>query len=243
MYNTNLKIIKSILLIMMAGWNLYAQGGKLSGFITDQETGEALIGANVFIAETGNGMSTDKNGYYVLQKISPGSYTLMVSYIGYATLKKEITFRTEESIKMNLELGIEAVAITEVDVSAEKRQRKNNIQPSRIKLSPRIIKAAPALAEPDIFRTIQALPGVLTSNEASTGLVIRGGNTDQNLILLDGITVYNPTHFGGIFSNFHVDSVKEADLIKGGFNAEYGGRLSAVLNVLRREGNRNYFQG
>jgi iron complex outermembrane receptor protein len=94
MYNTNLKINKSILLIMMAGWNLYAQGGKLSGFITDQETGEALIGANVFIAETGNGMSTDKNGYYVLQKISPGSYTLMVSYIGYATLKKEITFIT-----------------------------------------------------------------------------------------------------------------------------------------------------
>ena len=134
MYNTNLKLIKSILLIMMAGWNLYAQGGKLSGFITDQETGEALIGANVFLIETGNGMSTDKNGYYVLQNIRPGSYTLMVSYIGYATLQKKITFGADESIKMNLELGIEAVEITEVDVSAEKRQRKNNIQPSRIKL-------------------------------------------------------------------------------------------------------------
>jgi len=243
MYNTNLKLIKSILLIMMAGWNLYAQGGKLSGFITDQETGEALIGANVFLIETGNGMSTDKNGYYILQNIRPGSYTLMVSYIGYATLQKKITFGADESIKMNLELGIEAVEITEVDVSAEKLQRKNNIQPSRVNLSPRIIKAVPALAEPDIFRTIQALPGVLTSNEASTGLVIRGGNTDQNLILLDGITVYNPTHFGGIFSNFLVDAVKEVELIKGGFNAEYGGRLSAVLNVLSREGNRNYFQG
>jgi len=243
MYKTNLKLIKTILLIMMAGWNLYAQGGNLSGFITDQETGEALIGANVFIVETGNGMSTDKNGYYVLQKISPGNYILMVSYIGYATLQKEIIFGANESIKMNLELGIEAVEITEVDVSAEKLQRKNNIQLSRVNLSPRIIKAAPALAEPDIFRTIQALPGVLTSNEASTGLVIRGGNTDQNLILLDGITVYNPTHFGGIFSNFLVDAVKEAELIKGGFNAEYGGRLSAVLNVLSREGNRNYFQG
>jgi len=182
MYNTNLKLIKSILLIMMAGWNLYAQGGKLSGFITDQETGEALIGANVFLIETGNGMSTDKNGYYILQNIRPGSYTLMVSYIGYATLQKKITFGADESIKMNLELGIEAVEITEVDVSAEKLQRKNNIQPSRVNLSPRIIKAVPALAEPDIFRTIQALPGVLTSNEASTGLVIRGGNTDQNLI-------------------------------------------------------------
>jgi hypothetical protein len=142
----------------------------VSGFITDEETGEALIGANVFIAETGNGMSTDKNGYYVLQNIIPGSYNLIVSYIGYSTLKKEITLAVNESIKLNLSLGIEAVEITEVEVSAEKLQRKNNIQPSRVNLSPRIIKAAPALAEPDIFRTIQALPGVLTSNEASTGI-------------------------------------------------------------------------
>ena len=100
MYKTNLKLIKTILLIMMAGWNLYAQGGKLSGFITDQETGEALIGANVFIVETGNGMSTDKNGYYVLQKISSGNYILMVSYIGYATLQKEIIFGTNESMRV-----------------------------------------------------------------------------------------------------------------------------------------------
>ena len=222
---------------------VYAQNNTISGFITDKETGEALIGANVFIQETGNGMSTDKNGYYVLQNISSGNYNLIVSYIGYNTFKKDIVVLENESIKMDISLIIEALEINEVEVSAEKLQRKNNIQPSRVNLSPRIIKAAPALAEPDIFRTIQALPGVLTNNEASTGLVIRGGNTDQNLILLDGITVYNPTHFGGIFSNFIVDAVKEAELIKGGYNAEYGGRLSAVLNVLSREGNRNFFQG
>ncbi len=222
---------------------VYAQNNTISGFITDKETGEALIGANVFIQETGNGMSTDKNGYYVLQNISSGNYSLIVSYIGYNTFKKDIVVLENESIKMDISLIIEALEINEVEVSAEKLQRKNNIQPSRVNLSPRIIKAAPALAEPDIFRTIQALPGVLTNNEASTGLVIRGGNTDQNLILLDGITVYNPTHFGGIFSNFIVDAVKEAELIKGGYNAEYGGRLSAVLNVLSREGNRNFFQG
>ena len=222
---------------------VYAQNNTISGFITDKETGEALIGANVFIQETGNGMSTDKkNGYYVLQNISSGNYNLIVSYIGYNTFKKDIVVLENESIKMDISLIIEALEINEVEVSAEKLQRKNNIQPSRVNLSPRIIKAAPALAEPDIFRTIQSLPGVLTNNEASTGLVIRGGNTDQNLILLDGITVYNPTHFGGIFSNFIVDAVKEAELIKGGYNDEYGGRLSAVLNVLSREGI-NFFQG
>jgi hypothetical protein len=135
------------------------------------------------------------------------------------------------------------VEMTEVEVTAERLQRRNNIQPSKINLSPRMMKAAPALAEPDLFRTIQALPGVLTTSEFSTGLVIRGGNTDQNLILLDGITVYNPSHLGGVFSNFIVDGVKEAELIKGGYNAEYGGRLSAVLNVISREGNRNKFKG
>ena len=106
-----------------------------------------------------------------------------------------------------------------------------------------MLRSAPALAEPDLFRTIQALPGVLTTSEFSTGLVIRGGNTDQNLILLDGVTVYNPSHLGGIFSNFIVDGVKEAELIKGAYNAEYGGRLSAVLNIISREGNQKKFEG
>ena len=100
-------------------------------------------------------------------------------------------------------------------ISAEEIERLNKIEPSRITISPRVLKAQPSLAEPDIFRTIQSLPGVLTTSEFSTGLVIRGGNTDQNLILLDGITVYNPSHLGGLFSNFIVDAVKEAELIKG----------------------------
>ena len=238
-----LKKLNIQLFIILLSGVLFAQNNNISGFITDKETGEALIGANVFIQQTGNGMSTDRNGYYVIQDILPGSYSLIVSYIGYTPLNKAINISLDESIKLNLSLEIEALEISEVEVSAEKLNRKNNIQPSRVNLSPRAIKSAPALAEPDIFRTIQALPGVLTNNEASTGLVIRGGNTDQNLILLDGITVYNPTHFGGIFSNFIVDAVKEAELIKGGYNAEYGGRLSAVLNVLSREGNRNFFQG
>ena len=103
-----------------------------------------MFGANVFIQETGNGMSTDRNGYYVIQNINPGNYNLIVSYIGYNTSKKEINVTQNESIKMDLSLEVEALEISEVEVSAEKLQRKNNIQPSRINLSPRIIKAAPA---------------------------------------------------------------------------------------------------
>ena len=220
-----------------------AQTSIISGFVSDSSSGEALIGANVFLQETGQGMATDINGYYIIQDIAPGNYTIMVSYIGFDMYKQNTRLNDDESKKVNINLVEQVVELTEIEVTAEKLQRKNNIQPSKINLSPRMMKAAPALAEPDLFRTIQALPGVLTTSEFSTGLVIRGGNTDQNLIMLDGITVYNPSHLGGVFSNFIVDGVKEAELIKGAYNAEYGGRLSAVLNVISREGNKNEFKG
>ena len=222
---------------------LSAQSSIVSGFISDSSSGEALIGANVILQETGQGMATDINGYYIIQDIVPGNYILMVSYVGFSLSKKTLNISEGESIKLNISLAEEVVELSQIEVSAEQLQRKVNIQPSKINLSPRMMKAAPALAEPDLFRTIQALPGVLTTSEFSTGLVIRGGNTDQNLILLDGVTVYNPSHLGGIFSNFIVDGVKEAELIKGAYNAEYGGRLSAVLNIISREGNQKKFEG
>ena len=222
---------------------LNAQSSIVSGFISDSSSGEALIGANVILQETGQGMASDINGYYIIQDIVPGNYILMVSYVGFSLSKKTLKISEGESIKLNISLAEEVVELSQIEVSAEQLQRKVNIQPSKINLSPRMMKAAPALAEPDLFRTIQALPGVLTTSEFSTGLVIRGGNTDQNLILLDGVTVYNPSHLGGIFSNFIVDGVKEAELIKGAYNAEYGGRLSAVLNIISREGNQKKFEG
>ena len=222
---------------------LNGQTGIISGFVTDSSSGESLIGANVFLQENGQGMATDINGYYIIQEITPGNYTIMVSYIGFDVSRQPLSIMEDQSVKINIALVEQVVELTEVEVTAEKFQRRNNIQPSKINLSPRMMKAAPALAEPDLFRTIQALPGVLMTSEYSTGLVIRGGNTDQNLIMLDGITVYNPSHLGGVFSNFIVDGVKEAELIKGAYNAEYGGRLSAVLNVISREGNKNEFRG
>ena len=234
----NLIIFISIIFSFASG-----QNGIISGFVTDSSSGEALIGANVVLIESGKGMATEMNGYYIIQGVAVGTYTLMVSYVGFKTYRAPVSIAAGESKKINVTLSEKMVEMTEVEVTAERLQRRNNIQPSKINLSPRMMKAAPALAEPDLFRTIQALPGVLTTSEFSTGLVIRGGNTDQNLILLDGITVYNPSHLGGVFSNFIVDGVKEAELIKGGYNAEYGGRLSAVLNVISREGNRNKFKG
>ena len=232
-----------IFFVLVISSFVFGKNGIISGFVTDSSSGEALIGANVVLTESEKGMATDMNGYYIIQGVAVGTHTILVSYVGFETYRSSITINNDESKRINISLVEKLVEMTEVDVTAERIQRRNNIQPSKINLSPRMMKAAPALAEPDLFRTIQALPGVLTTSEFSTGLVIRGGNTDQNLILLDGITVYNPSHLGGVFSNFIVDGVKEAELIKGGYNAEYGGRLSAVLNVISREGNRNQFKG
>ena len=235
--------MRFILIFLFLITQSVAQSTMISGFISDSSSGEALIGANVILQETGQGMATDINGYYIIQDIVPGNYVLMVSYVGFSLRKEKLSISDRQSIKLNIALSEEVVELSQVEVTAEQIQRRANIQPSKINLSPRMMKAAPALAEPDLFRTIQALPGVLTTSEFSTGLVIRGGNTDQNLILLDGVTVYNPSHLGGIFSNFIVDGVKEAELIKGAYNAEYGGRLSAVLNIISREGNQKKFEG
>jgi hypothetical protein len=189
------------------------------------------------------GTATNFDGYFVITEVPSGSYELKISFMGFEPLSQIVNLRSGERFRQNFELIPQTVELQEVVVTEERMERKENIQASRVKLNLRQMKGVPQIGEADLFRALHALPGVLTETEFSTGLIIRGGNSDQNLILLDGITVYNPSHLGGFFSNFILDAVKEADLLKGGFNAEYGGRLSAVLNVRSREGNRKKFEG
>ena len=233
---------KYILLILLL-LNISLTETVISGFITDQNTGEALIGANIFISNTNNGVTTDKNGFYsiVIDENISLNIEVVTQYLGYASNTQNITLNSS-SIIIDFELSPANIQIQATEISGEKETRQTLTQYSSIKVTQAQLSALPSLAEADIFRTLQSLPGVLQSSEFSTGLIIRGGNTDQNLILLDGITVYNPSHLGGIFSNFIVEAVKEANLTKGGYNAEYGGRLSAVLDVISREGNRKDFK-
>ncbi len=222
---------------------LMGQTAQVHGFITDSETGESLIGANIFLKGTDWGAAANTDGYYVISEIPPGEYDMFVTYLGFTPKIHNLVLIADQILKLSLELVPAPIEMSEILVSGEQVERRVNLQISRNTLSMRQMKKIPQLGEADLLRTLQSLPGVLTESEFGTGLVIRGGNTDQNLILLDGITVYNPSHVGGLFSNFILDAVKEADLLKGGFNAEYGGRLSAVLNVRSREGNRKEFEG
>ena len=224
-----------------------SQSITIYGLITDKENGESIIGANVFIENTTFGTYSDKNGFY---SITLDDYVqeevLVIQYLGYNTIKENISILNNDSkiinngkLKYDFALEQSSIKLDEVRITGEQETRQTVNPYSSIKITQTQLSALPSLAEADIFRAIQSLPGVLQASEFSTGLIIRGGNTDQNLILLDGITVYNPSHLGGLFSNFIVEAVKEANLTKGGFNAEYGGRLSAVLDVISREGNRN----
>ncbi len=230
---------KYIFLIIVL-FNISLSEIVISGFITNKNTGEALIGANIFISDTNNGVATDKNGFYsiVIDENRSNNIEIVTQYLGYASTNQKIMLGANQSIVIDFELSPASIEIQTTEIKGEKETRQTLTQYSSIKVTQAQLSALPSLAEADIFRTLQSLPGVLQSSEFSTGLIIRGGNTDQNLILLDGITVYNPSHLGGIFSNFIVEAIKEANLTKGGYNAEYGGRLSAVLDVISREGNR-----
>ena len=228
------KIVLYIILL-----NLILAQTVISGFITNEQTGETLIGANVFIPEMKIGITSDKNGFYsiLIEETELKEFEIIIQYLGYNTIN-QIVNKNSQSIRLDFELLPANIKLKSTEIVGEKEARQTETPYSSIKITQSQLSAMPSLAEADVFRTIQGLPGVLQSSEFSTGLIIRGGNTDQNLILLDGITVYNPSHLGGVFSNFIVEAIKEANLTKGGFNAEYGGRLSAVLDVISREGNR-----
>ena len=219
---------------------------SVSGFIYDASNGEALIGANVFLENTLLGSSTNLNGYYVIPKIPAGESILIVDYIGYKQFKRKL-FLTPGDMKVvtvSLEVGniqMEKVVVTgEALTTSEKLFRKPI---SKIELTPRQIKQMPQVAEADLLRSLQTLPGILPISDFSSALYVRGGTPDQNLHLIDGTEIYNPEHAFGLFSTFNMDAIKKVELSKGGFGAQYGGRLSSILNVTNLDGNREEFEG
>ncbi|MBT6439030.1 MAG: TonB-dependent receptor [Flavobacteriales bacterium] len=208
----------------------------ISGYVTDAETGEELLGAQIFVKELGTGGVTNIYGYYSLT-IPPGNYTVTYSFVGFAPITK--TFELSQNLKKDIELGTNAEVLKEFEVVGEAENNNvESIEMSVVKMEMETIKKIPALmGEVDILRAIKLLPGVQSGGEGSTGFFVRGGGLDQNLILIDGASVYNASHLLGFFSVFNADAIKGAQLYKGGIPAEYGGRLSSVLDVRMKEGN------
>lgn len=217
--------------------------GTIHGFVREKDTKEPIIMANVWIKGTNIGSTSNMKGYYVLSSLEPGTYEIYFRYIGYKTFIANQFIGKDDDITFDVYLEMEPIMMEEAVVTAEREKRELEIKPSQIVVQVPQLRSIPQIAEPDLFRAIQMLPGVATLSDFSAGLYVRGGSPDQNLVLLDQIDVYNPNHMFGFFSSFNTDAIKSVELLKGGFPAMYGGRLSSVLNVINKEGNRKEFQG
>lgn len=217
--------------------------GTINGYVQDEQTDETLVLANVVIKETGIGTTTNKSGFFSISDVPPGAYTLVASYLGYRKQAIPVTVRAGQTVTLTIELLPEAVQVGEVTIEGQRRADEREISVSRVNIPAAQLSQIRIGGESDIFRSLQFLPGILASSQISSGLYIRGGSPDQTLVLLDGSTVYNPSHLFGFFSTFNPDAIKDVDLIKGGYPAEYGGRMSAVLDLVQKDGNRHQTEG
>ena len=221
-----------------------AQTGTIRGSIYEKSTGEAVIFTNVYLKGTTYGSSSDVNGLYVISRIPPGSYTLLVTYLGYDTLSMPVTIIADEIINQNLILTKGAVTLNEIYVSAERQEARTETQTSVVKVTPKQITAIPSVGgQPDLAQYLQVLPGVVFTGDQGGQLYIRGGSPIQNKVLLDGMIIYNPFHSIGLFSVFDTDILRNADVYTGGFGAEYGGRISSVMDITTRDGNKKRIAG
>ena len=234
-----------VLLIISIGFST-AKAQKslsISGFVRDINNGEPISYANIFIPNTSLGTATNSDGYFVFSDIEPGEYEVNVSMMGYKLHKELIILYTSKSVRLDIRMTQVIIQGSEITVTGIKQKFKKAVESSSVILDFRDIKNTPAFVEPDVFRTLQMLPGVQTTSYWSSALYVRGSTPDQNLIMLDGISIYNPYHLGGIFSTFNADAIKEADFRAGGFAARYGGRMGAILNIINREGNTEKISG
>src|SRR5690606_39121293 len=210
--------------------NALAQQNKFTihGFVRDQQTGENLIGVGIFNPKTGQGTTTNNYGFYSIT-LPEDSVNLIVSYLGYARLS--YTTYLNRNVEQNFLLQPDNELKTVEIVGTKEEKIRESTRMSTISVPIAQIKMLPALfGEVDVLKTLQLLPGVQSGGEGSTGMYVRGGSPDQNLILLDGTPVYNASHLFGFFSVFNADALNNVELIKGGFPARYGGRLSSVLD-------------
>ena len=216
---------------------LIAQQYTISGIIQDAETGEDLPGASVSLqSQSKLGASTNTYGFYSLE-LTKGNYTVLYSYIGYKTNSVELNLIANKVI--NVELEPLAAELAEVEITAEREDKNVRANEMTVaSVSMKEIESIPVLfGEKDIFKTLQLMPGVKAAGEGSSGFYVRGGSSDQNLILLDEAPVYNASHMLGFFSIFNSDALRDVKLYKGGMGAEFGGRLSSVLDIKMKEGN------
>lgn len=237
-----------LILLILICISPYAKANKmgdsftLSGFIKDADNGEVLPGATIYVQELKAGAASNAYGFYSIS-LKPGTYHIIYSFIGYYDQEQIIEIEANTSLNINLKPSVEK--LSEIEITGDAKNKNiSSMQMSVNKIDNKTIQAIPALmGEVDLIKAIQLLPGVKFAAEGSSGFSVRGGSPDQNLVLLDEATVYNAGHLMGFFSVFNNDAVKSAELYKGDLPAKYGGRLSSLLDVRMKDGNKKKFHG
>ena len=239
------KICLLILPLLFFSFDLiFAQTGTVRGNIFDKETGEPIIYGNVLLKGTTMGTNTDFDGFFSIGNVPAGDYTLVATYIGYDSIAMDITVKSGGIVYQRLNMVPNSVTLGTVDVSGRKEQARNDVQISKVTVTPKQIRSLPSTGgESDIAQYLTVLPGIIVSGDQGGQLYIRGGSPIQNKILLDGMTIYNQFHSIGFFSVFETETIRSVDVLTGVFNAEHGGRISAVVDIKTREGNKKKFGG
>lgn len=238
-------IMKSLLTLFCTLYSivLLAQTGTVRGNVFDKETGDPIIYGNVLVEGTTLGANTDLDGFFSIADIPAGNYKLAISYTGYQNVSIDITVKAGGITykQVYLDVGIE---LETVNVSARREQARSDVQVSKLTVTADQIRALPSTGGvADIAQYLPVLPGIVSTGDQGGQLYIRGGSPIQNKILLDGMTIYNPFHSLGFFSVFETETIKSVDVLTGGFNAEYGGRISAIVDIKTREGNKKNYGG
>jgi hypothetical protein len=222
---------------------LFAQG-TVRGFVKDEKTGQPVIFILVALEGTSIGTQTDENGYYTLTKIPAGSYTLVIKQFGFKEVREQITVSGDKVIAKNYFLVEDDVVMNEVEITDKGSAQKNNVNISVESMRSKDIKRIPSVGgAPDLAQALTTLPGFISTGDQGGQIYVRGGSPVQNKVLLDGMIVYNAFHSIGLFSVFDTDIIANADVYTGGFSAQFGGRISSVMDITTRDGNKREIDG
>lgn len=223
---------------------IQAQEAAVRGFVYEASSGEPVIFSNVYLEGTTYGGSTDINGYYSITKVPAGEYMLLVTFLGYDTIRQQIVLKPGDVQNQKFNLTESSVSLETVNITAEKIESRTETKTSVITITPKTLKKIPSIGgQSDLAQYLQVVPGVVFTGDQGGQLYIRGGSPIQNKVLLDGMIVYNPFHSIGLFSVFDTDMIRNAEVFTGGFSADYGGRISSIMDITTRDGNKNRLSG
>lgn len=237
------RLALTLAIVFFAGLT-FAQNNDIKGFVYEESTGEPVMFSNVFLKGTTLGCSTNENGYFNITRIPDGKYTLYVTCVGYDTLTDQISLSKGQTINKKYTLKESSISLDAVSITADKVEAKTETKTSVITVTPKTINKIPSVGgQADLAQYLQVVPGVIFTGDQGGQLYIRGGSPIQNKVLLDGMVVYNPFHSIGLFSVFDTDIIRNAEVYTGGFGAEYGGRVSSIMDINTRDGNKKHWTG